>query len=87
MSNYHGCHKIEFNYLARGPNLGTLAIVYQEMGVSGEKIAWTFDGQETAGWSQETITIDSQYTIQITVSIFKTVLCTNRYNQGVIDLN
>lgn len=59
---------IEFNYLARGPNLGTLVLSSKQQGSSDVKVEWLFDGIETSGWTTENVEIRSATPISFTVS-------------------
>lgn len=59
---------LEFLYIARGPNLGTLVVMYEAQGSSDQNVLWSFDGTETAAWEQEELRILDQNPIKITVS-------------------
>lgn len=65
--NNYGCHVLVFSYHARGPNLGTLTVSYEQQGSSEQVELWTFDGISRDGWQSEELRFSNAKPIRVTV--------------------
>ena len=59
--------------MARGPNLGTLVVMYGAQGSPDQNVIWSFGDAETTAWKREELTIQDNNPIRITVSHIKVV--------------
>ena len=59
--------------MARGPNLGTLVVMYGPQGSPDQNVIWSIGDAETTAWKREELTIQDNNPIRITVSHIKVV--------------